>query len=341
VLSVHFAHPLVLLLLVLVPLLLWWWRRWRRSALRFPQATLLRRLPAGRSAWVRRLGLVCRALGLICLIVALAGPRWPDIGSRIPTEGIAIAIVLDVSGSMAEKDFDWQGKKISRLEAAKEVFKLFVRGGIGPDGQQFSGRDNDLISLVVFATRPETACPLTLSHGVLEKILEEQQPRRVPTEARTNIGDALAWALNGLNRAGHVRKVMVLLSDGEHNVPPKALKPRQAAQLAGHFGVPIHVIDAGKEGSESSVIEEEKVNRDRAQTILKEVASITRGQYFQAGDTRALLQVCEQIDALERQQILSFQYRHYYEGFVWFALAAFVFFFSIHLLESTVWRRWP
>ena len=55
-------------------------------------------------------------------------------------------------------------------------------------------------------------------------------------------------------KAGGRRKVLVLLSDGEHNVPPPALKPRQAAQLAGNLDVPIYVIDAGGEaaGAEGS-----------------------------------------------------------------------------------------
>src|SRR5207247_2603305 len=82
-----------------------------------------------------------------------------------------------------------------------------------------------------FAARPSLPCPLTLSHSVLLRLLDAEQPRSVPTESQTNIGDAIAWGLHSLPSAAGRRQVLILLSDGEHNVPPPALKPRQAAQL--------------------------------------------------------------------------------------------------------------
>jgi Ca-activated chloride channel family protein len=337
---VHFAQPLALLLLALVPPLVAWWVWQRRAAFRFPDSGLARALPAGRSRLAQWAAVFCRAAGLVLLIVALAGPRWPDEGSRIPTHGIAIAIALDVSGSMADKDFAWAGKDVSRLEAAKKVFALLIEGGEGPQGRTFPGRRTDQVALVTFATRPETVCPLTLDHQVLMRLLAEQKPRSVPTEARTNIGDALAWALSGLADARGER-VIILLSDGEHNVPPPALMPRQAAQLAGNLGVKVFVVDAGRESPAGQNLEEDKVNRQRAEKILKEVAEITKGRYFQAHDTQALLEVSREIDRILTNPIPSFQYRRYHEGFVWFAAAAFVFFFGIQFLEVTLWRRVP
>lgn len=337
----YFSQPLLLLLLLPVPLLLWWWWRGRRGSIRIPDAVSLRKLPAGRRRRAFWGGLLLRTLGVICLVIALAGPRWPDEGSRIPAKGMSIAIVLDVSGSMAEKDFSWHGEKVSRLAAVKKVFHLFVEGGKGPEGKQFQGRPQDLISLVVFATRPETLCPLTLNHDVLLELLEKQKPRVIPGESRTNIGDAIIWGLKGLKEAGKGRKVMVLLSDGEHNVEPPALKPRQAAQLAFNFHVPIYVIDAGKESTNPTDVEDAKINRKRAKKILEEVAKISKGKYFQAQDTDKLLEVSQEIDKLERAKFPSYIYLRYHEGFMWFALAAFVFFVGIHGLEWTFWRRLP
>src|SRR5205085_8511334 len=97
-----FAHPGLLLLLPVVPLLVWWWWRQRRAALRFPDLRLLAPLPAGRRRWARRGGAALRALAFLCLVAALAGPRWPDIHTRVETERIAILMVLATSGSMAE-----------------------------------------------------------------------------------------------------------------------------------------------------------------------------------------------------------------------------------------------
>src|SRR5205807_711003 len=208
---------------------------------------ILMKLPAGRRRIARCGGAGMRAAGLLLMVIAVSGPRWPDLRTRIATEGIAMIMVVDVSGSMAEPDFTWRGQRITRLDAVKRAFTLFVAGGEGLDGEALEGRPDDLIGLVTFATRPDSACPLTLSHSALLRILAHEEPRTIPNESQTNIGDAIAWGLQRLEKAGARRKVMLLLTDGEHNVPPPALKPRQAAQIAARMSVPIYTIDAGGE----------------------------------------------------------------------------------------------
>jgi Ca-activated chloride channel family protein len=283
-----------------------------------------------------------RGLALLLLIIALAGPRWPDPGTRLPTFGISITMVVDVSRSMKEEDFVWQERKISRLDAVKKVFRLFVAGGSGPDGQQLAGRSNDLIGLVTFATRPDTACPLTLNHAALLDIMDAQQPRTQPGEGTTNLGDAVAWALHRLQQAPTKRKVMILLTDGEHNEPPPALKPAQAGQLAANLGVRIYAIHAHSgQPPKSTADPKAAAEWKNARDTLQKLANVTQGRFFAAGDTASLLDVWEQIDQLEREEILSLQYRRYYEGFVWFAVASLGLWLALGILESTVWRRLP
>ena len=340
-----FTYPVFLLSLLSVPLLVWSWLRRRRGALRFPNTATLAALPPGRSRIARWAGAAMRAAGLTALVFAIAGPRWPDKGTRLNTEGIAVAMIVDVSGSMAEPDFDWEDHRVTRLDAVKQAFGLFVEGGKGPRDVQLEGRHADLIGLVTFATRPESVCPLTLSHPVLLQMLNAEQPRSLPTESQTNIGDAIAWGLHTLESAGQRRKVMVLLSDGEHNVPPPALKPRQAAQLAANLRVPIYAIDAGADVPVREAGAEAQTDPagDRAQAVrtLQSVAKISSGHYFRAQDSAALLTACQEIDRLERREIKSFQYRRYYEGYAWFGLAALVFLIGVYMLEMTVWRRLP
>ena len=342
----HFADPRFLLLLLAVPPLVWWWLRQRGSALSYPNTGWLGRVSAGRRLLARWGGAALRGLALVLLIVALSGPRWPDYRTRIETEGIAIQMVVDVSGSMAEPDFDWNGLTITRLDAVKRAFRLFVAGGDADDGTHFEGRPHDLIGLVTFATRPESPCPLTLSHEALFHLLDEAQPRRVPGEAETNVSDALVLGLHRLQAAGPRRRVLVLLSDGEHNVPqpPSGLTPRQAAQLAGNLGVRIYTIDAGSDRpgareSESTVASAS--NRAEGLRTLTEVAQITHGRSFSARDTANLLSVWHEIDALERGQIQSFQYRRYHEGYPWFALASLLLWGTLIVLERTLWQKLP
>ena len=336
-----FAHPILLLLILSVPPLLWLWRRRGRTALLFSNVSLVASLPKGRSRRAFWGGLLLRGLGLSFLVVALAGPRWPDAGTRLPTEGIAIAMVVDVSASMNEPDFSWQHQLLTRLEGVKKVFRLFVTGGDGTGGAKLEPRPNDLVSLVVFATRPETACPLTLDHTALLKILDAEQPRRLATEATTNPGDALSWALIALNRAPTRRKVLMFLTDGESNVPPPALTPRQAAQLAGNLGIPIYAIGAGPELAKVPQDAKDAKNLGAARESLREIAHISGGRYFPAADGNALAEACSQIDELERTRITSFQYRRYHEGFAIFALLGLAAWLVVVGLECTRWRRVP
>src|SRR5262249_20199084 len=156
------------------------------------------------------LGAILRGGALTLLVLALAGPRWPDPGTRLPTYGISIVMAVDVSRSMNDRDFLWNDEPISRLDAVKKVFRLFVVGGEAPGGQRLDGRPNDVVGLVTFAARPETACPLTLNHDVLLKILEAEEPRRLAGEGTTNLGDGIAWSLHRLAQAPTQRKILVL-----------------------------------------------------------------------------------------------------------------------------------
>jgi Ca-activated chloride channel family protein len=348
-----FAHPWLLLLGLAIPPLLWWWLWQPRAAFRYSDIRPLASLPGGRRRWATWASAVLRCGALVLLVLGLAGPRWADARQRLSTEGIAIEILVDVSGSMAEEDFEWNKKRISRLDAVKKVFHLFVNGGVAPGGERLAGRPNDLIGLVVFATRPKPVCPPTLSHDGFPALLKEEQPRVLPDEGRTNIGDAIALGVKVLTKVKPSRKILVLLTDGEHNVETlkdkngkdvPVLKPRQAAQLAAAEGITIYAIDAGGEsaGSEGEKEDESRSAEDRANAvkILKAVSEkMTKGKYFQAQNTQALIEVYHDIDRLERQEIESFQYRYFSEGFAWFGLGSLFLWVLVHLLEWTFWRR--
>ncbi len=96
-----FSRPLLLVLLLLP---VWWlWRRRRRpaSAPGYSDTALV--AEASRGAWVVRLPPVLRAIGLVALVIGIAGPRVGGDQVETKQEGIAIAIALDLSSSMLEK----------------------------------------------------------------------------------------------------------------------------------------------------------------------------------------------------------------------------------------------
>ncbi|MFO0852361.1 MAG: VWA domain-containing protein [Gemmataceae bacterium] len=340
-----FAAPELLLAAPLAALAGWHAVRRRRPAVRYPSLTLVDGLPrgrAGRAVWGTA---VLRGLAVLALVLAAAGPRTPDLQTRLPADGIAIMLLVDVSGSMAEPDFarPAAGPPVSRIDAAKEVYRLFVLGGDAPDGTRFDGRPRDQIGLVSFAAVPTTDCPLTLNHSVLVRVADSLKPKDGP-DAGTNLGDAIAEGLVRLEAAGGRRKVLVLLSDGEHNVhldgPNAPLKPRQAAQLAAALGVPVYAIDCGgdpKPGASAEAVQQ----REDGRKVLASVAELTGGRSFAANSPDELRQAVRQIDALETRPAEAFRYRRYHEYGPWCAVAGIGLLAAGGLLERTRWRRVP
>jgi Ca-activated chloride channel family protein len=226
---------------------------------------------------------------------------------------------------MAETDFEANGRKESRLSAAKRACQTFI-----------AERPDDLIGLIAFANWPHTICPLTLSHSVLQEMLHDQAnprlaPQSIPNESRTNLGDALAWALHRFSTSQAKRNIIVLISDGEHNVPPPALSPDQAAQLAANQRIPIYVIDVGTANPDSA----------RGRDALVSIAERTGGRYYLATETNSLADAWNAISQLERSTIESFQYRRYWELSHFVGVAALVCCVAIVALQSTVWLRVP
>jgi Ca-activated chloride channel homolog len=343
--QLDFADPWWLLLL---PMPVFWFvlrRRISAGALRHSSITLFTGIPSAKFPVIA--GRVLRLTALLAATLALAGPRLPDRKSRLPADGIAILFLLDVSGSMEEPTFAWDAAsgRISRREAAKRAFLLFVAGGTGPDGIEFEGRSNergtDAIGLVTFSTWPEPVCPPTQNHAVLLDVLERIRPAS-PKDIATNIGDAIAEGIARVEKLKAKRKVLILLSDGEHNLDladpdRRPFKPRQAASLAANLGIPIYTIDAG--GSSEDADPETQKQRLDGQRVNRVVAEMTGGRSFTANDGEQLRDVCRQIDALERQPILSPVYRRYFEFRPWLALIAFGAAVAIASLELTRWHR--
>lgn len=340
--ALSFANPELLALLPAPALLSWWRTRRASAAVRFPSAEAFTNLPHSR--WPVIVGETLRFLALLAIVVGLAGPRSPDEKTRLTVRGITMMFVLDTSGSM-EEEFVWQdgSTPISRREAAKRAFRLFVAGGDGPDGTHFDGRSTDrgtdAVGLVTFSTLPQTVSPPTLNHSVMLDILDKT-PAAGALDTATNIGDALAEGVVRLGHAETREKVLILLSDGEHNYdladPERApLKPRQAARLAAARGIKIYVIDAGGDPKAGPDGDARRAGRD----VNQQIAEITGGRAFQANDGAQLRDVCRQIDQLERLPVLSPVYRRYHDYSGWLIGLGVLCAVAVFVLERTVWRR--
>ncbi len=351
-LMLSFTNPEFLLLSPLALVIAWWWRRRSRPALRFSDVSGFGSRTGRRASFAGWLGPAIRGWACFSLIVACAGPRSPDLRTQLPAEGIAIVMTLDVSGSMGTEDVAWNPNSppVSRMEAARRALKLFLAGGEAPDGTKFPPRPGDSVGLVAFAAVPQTVCPLTLNHSVLFKVADSLQPKG-GIDAGTNIGDSLAEAIIRLDAVDNPKKarVLILLSDGEHNVfkedvpdakkpgIDRTLKPREAAQLAANLNIKVYTIDAGGEpppGATPEMI----AQRNAGRKALQDVADMTGGKTFHATSGTELLAAYRDISMLEKGPEAAPIYRRYFEYYAWFAGAAIVLLLLAHALDRTLWR---
>lgn len=320
--GVNFAHPEALALLLPVVVWLWWSRRQaaRQRTIPFSRADVLAAGPRPRISWVHWLPWL-RALALAGVIVAIAQPRSGARAERVNSDGIDIALVVDISSSMLAEDFQPQ----NRMEVAKDKVKRFVLG-----------RKSDRVGLVAFSGEALTQVPLTTDYPVVLAAIDNLAVGQL--EDGTAIGTAIATAANRLRNSPGRSRVMVLLTDGENN--RGAIDPRTAAQAAGTFGIRIYSIGVGTEGMASVPVgrglfglryESRPVKID--EPLLTEIANTTGGRYFRARDAAALQAIYEQIDQLERSAVEAKAFIRYTERFRW-PLA-----FGLVALMGELWLR--
>ncbi|MDP6359286.1 MAG: VWA domain-containing protein [Planctomycetota bacterium] len=329
------------------------------STMQFSSVRQLKLLKTSLSLRARSLLSVLRVVALGLIVLALARPQQGKTETRIQTEGIDIALVVDCSLSMWALDLDNQYKRIqdagsqmsgffpfgrrrtsfadneaianakNRLEVAKQVILDFAKG-----------RGGDRIGLFVFASSSHIQCPLTTNHGVLMDIVKRlklptdrevraMQDRKEPVwGSQTAIGWGIATAAKRLADSKAKSKVMVLLTDGRNNVHD--LTPETATEMASALGIKIYTIGAGTEDQSyrlstdidgsPSLAPMPSSELDEGQ--LKRIAEATDGQYFRATDGESLKKIYEEINKLEKVKTEGEKYSEYLELFSMFLLPA-------------------
>jgi Ca-activated chloride channel family protein len=304
-------------------------RRQRSAAVLYSSVHVLKTLPRTLALRAKRILPWVRFLGMALVILALARPQHGREEFRVRTEGIAIQMAIDRSGSMEAMDFEFEGERVNRLAVVKEVFHDFVAGKEG-----LPGRPDDLIGLVAFGGYADSKCPLTLDHGALLQVLETveiAQPildsrgrilneRLLQEERATAIGDAIALSVGRLREVKAKSKVLILLSDGENTAG--IIDPQEAAEAARTLGVKIYTIGVGSTGRVPVLARDlfgkkayQYVNVRLDEATLKKLAETTGGRYFNAKDTEALREVYGEIDRLEKTETEGRLYTEYRELF--------------------------
>lgn len=268
---------------------------------------------------------VLRLAAIAALIVALCRPQTTDHFRTSTVEGTDIVLALDISGSMSAEDF-----RPSRFEAAKDVAGKFI-----------NSRENDNMSLVVFAGESLSLMPLTNDRAALVNAL--QNVKMGDLNDGTAIGDGLSSSINRLASGKAKSKSVILLTDGTNNAGD--VPPSTAAEIAKSKGIKVYTIGVGTNGTVSitdpygfsTTTMETKID----ETSLRNIAQTTGGKYFRATDKRMLQEVFAEIDKLEKTRLDVNRYTQTEEDFMPWLFAALCCFAFELLIRYTVLRRIP
>jgi Ca-activated chloride channel family protein len=330
-----FAHPLFLLLLLLLPVAAWLkGRRGEPPAFVYSSVQLVRGLlnitPTSSGGFLSAL----RWIALALLIIALSQPRLTKSETKVTASGVDIIAALDMSGSMISEDFELRGQRVNRFNMARAVLEKFI--------QQ---RPNDRIGLVVFATQPYIATPLTLDHDFLLENLDRLQIGAID-ENRTAIGSALSTAINRLRDLKAKSKIVILMTDGKNN--SGKIAPLTAAEAAQALNVKVYTIGVGMRGMAPmpDFFGGQRVGQhmepvDIDEDILQQIANLTGGKYYRADNTARFQAIYAEIDKLEKTEKEVKKFSQHKELFAWAIAPGLGLILLETLLRHTLFRRLP
>lgn len=321
-----FANPNMLWLAALVvPMVIYylWFQRAGSAALTLSSVRPVSQAPRTLRYYCRHLPLVLRCVVVVLVAIALARPQSTENVSKTTVEGIDIVLAIDVSTTMSAMDFT-----PNRLHAAKDVASKFI-----------ADRPNDRIGLVIFAGESYTQSPVTTDKAALQNLLSRVDFGII--EDGTAIGMGLATAVNRLRESEAKSKVVILLTDGVNNTGQ--VSPLVAADIAADYGVKVYTVGVGTRGMAPYPVRDvwgrvqyaqQRVEID--EQTLSEIASKTGGSYFRATDKKALYDIYEEINQLEKSRVETDSFVKYNEHFASYILWALV----LLAVEFVVRRLW-
>lgn len=324
------------------------------------------------ASWVNSL----KWLGLFAFLLAFADPHF-FIEKKIsefdemppylpPTEGIAIYLLLDQSGSMAEVvpvySSNGPRKRMTKIDLLRQVTKQFIDGD---PALGLAGRPNDLIGLISFARGAEVMSPLTLDHKAILEQLSHFQAIGNRDQDGTAIGYAIYKAASLIAATRHYSQelvdkgepsytiknsVIILITDGMQDPNPLDQGKRlrnidipDAAAYAKKQDIRLYIVNV-----EPKIATEEFAPNRRQ---MQRAAELTGGKLLIVNNTTNLEDIYQEIDRLEKSSLpITLQkldkkdrpdtYRRLSLYPFLIAFGLFSLFCGL-MLESTLFRRVP
>ena len=306
------ADPRALWLLTLLPLAaaaLWWNAgRRKRATEMFGRSATVESLIAGRGRLLRTTRAALLLAGIALLMIAFAGPQYGSRTRVLHKRGIDVVIALDFSKSMLAQDVHPSRIKRAKAELARLLSEL----------------DGDRVGLVAFAG-DAMAFPMTVDYSAVRLFLRDLGPMDMPVGG-TAIGKALIASMRLIESSNERRgeeaspatrsRVVILLTDGEdHEGDPIA-----AARELSAAGIQVYAVGIGSGSGEpipsytadgtltghmkdsDGRVVMTSLSAENEQT-LKEIASITGGEYVRAAEgTVGITQIRRELAKLQASE---------------------------------------
>ncbi len=300
-LPMTFFWPEMLWGLVALPLLVllyvWLLRRRKKTAVRYASLSLVKEAMGRGSAWRRHLP---PALLLTAVAALLVAAGRPAAVITLPSAEKTIVLAIDVSGSMRATDV-----APDRITAAKEAAKAFVVDlprTVRVAVVQFAGtaavvqaptlsRDDVVAAIDRFQLQRGTAIGsgivLSLATIFPDDNIDLSQitgQRAMPPSP----GDKPRPEFKPVAPGSYGSAAIILLTDGQRTTGPD---PVEAAKMAADHGVRVYTVGVGTKEGETIGFEGWSMRVRLDEDTLKNIANMTRADYFYAGTAADLKQV--------------------------------------------------
>ncbi len=294
--------PVMLWSLALLPLLvfgyLWLLQRRRKTAVRLASVALVKQALGKGPGWRRHLP---PALLLLAVAVLLLASARPMARLKLPSQQETIVLAMDVSGSMRAADV-----QPNRLVASQEAAKAFVAGlprSVRIGVVSFAGtaavvqaptfsREDVVAAIDRFQLQRGTAigsgivlslATLFPDDGIdLSQITGQRAMPPAPGDKKEK------KPFTPVEPGSYTSAAVILLTDGQRTTGPD---PLEAARMAAERGIKVFTVGIGTKAGEIIGFEGWSMRVRLDEETLKNIANLTRANYFYAGTAEDLKQV--------------------------------------------------
>jgi len=300
-----FVWPDFLWLLALVPVLvalyLWLLYRRKKNTVRYASLSLIKQAMDKGPGWRRHVPPALLLLAVSALLIATARPTAVV---TLPSQQQVIVLAMDVSGSMRATDVH-----PNRLVAAQDAAKAFVKGlprhvrvgivsfaGTAAVVQPPTQNRQDIFAAIDrFQLQRATAIGSGIVLSLATLFPDDGIDLSQITGARSmppSPGDKPPRAFTPVQPGSYDSGAIILLTDGQRTTGPD---PIDAAKMAADRGVKVYSVGIGTKEGETIGFEGWSMRVRLDEDTLKNVANLTRAEYFYAGTADDLKKVYQSL----------------------------------------------